>query len=587
MSRTIKAICVLLGLFCVMGSLTKELSTNDNVAAKDVEMKAVWSATVFSLDYPQVPTNDSKVLQRNLDEMLQNVQELGFNTIFFQVRPSSDAFYKSDIFPWSKYLTGTQGLAPLNNFDPLEYLIAQAHAKGISIHAWINPYRVIATENDKNSLSPDSIPQKYPELIVEHNNGKLYLNPGEPMSNKLIIDGVLEIIRNYDVDGIHIDDYFYPDSSFKDSETFAKYGGSFSDIGDWRRNNTYSLISGIHNAINKEKPNVMFSLSPCGIWANKESHPLGSDSKGVQSYYDYYADTRLWVKDEIVDCILPQIYWNTGNAVADFEKLARWWNDVVDGTNVKLCIGQAAYRVSEETNPSSVWYGQSGLDELEHQASLLQSLKNVSGRAYYRLGCILDNELLSSHTTDLNSRVPMLFYDMKDCLWAKDAIEALYSKGIVNGMGDGSFGCFSPVTRADSTLMLTRMMNKTTTFTENFSDVTADKYYYNEIGVAKALGYAAGRGDNLFDPQGNITRQDMAVMAYRVLKAEGKINFKGNSSLSAKFTDSHNIAEYAIEAVSAMTENNYLSGYDTGEFKPLSNATRAETAVFLYKILSK
>ena len=582
MTKTIKALCVVLGLICTLQTFIP--AKGENVSAETDTLKGVWAATVFSLDYPSSPTTNADALRADADRLIQSVEQLGYNTLFFQVRPASDAFYKSEIFPWSKYLSGSQGLAPENGFDPLEYITQIAHKKGISVHAWINPYRVTASEKDLDTQTDQSIAKKYPTLVVKNSDGKLYLNPGEPESNRLVIDGVLEIVRNYKIDGIHIDDYFYPSGAFPDSETFTKYGGKFSDIGDWRRSNTTALIRSLRDAIKNENKNIIFSVSPCGIWANKKSNPDGSDTSGIQSYYDYYADTRLWVREELVDIILPQIYWNIGYHTADFEKLAKWWNDTVDGTDVRLCIGQAAYRAAEDTDPASAWYGDKGKAELQAQSNLLNSLEGVSGYSHYRLGSITSSPALSEFITNLNTEKLRSFTDTAEYPWAEDAIERLHAKGIVNGMGDGTFGCARQVSRADFTIMLVRLTKQNVPFTENFADVTEDKYYYKEIGIAKALGYASGRENNIFDPAGNITREDMATLVYRVLTKEGKIRKEDPQKLYKKFPDAHEISEYALEAVAAMVECGYLSGYETGEFKPKGLATRAETAVLLDRI---
>ncbi|MBE7032476.1 MAG: hypothetical protein E7401_05900 [Ruminococcaceae bacterium] len=582
MTRTIKALCVIVGLICTLQAVIP--TTGEKVSAKIDTIKGVWAATVFSLDFPQKPTTDPDILKKDADALIDKANRLGYNTLYFQVRPSGDAFYESEIFPWSEYLTGEQGLAPQNGFDPLEYIIDAAHKKEIELHAWINPYRITASEKSNATQTEQSIAKKYPQLAVKHSDGKLYLNPGEPESNKLVVDGALEIIRNYDVDGIHIDDYFYPSGAFPDSETFTRYGGSFRDIGDWRRDNTTSLIKALRDAIKAEDPSCIFSVSPSGIWANKKSHPEGSDSSGIQSYFDNYADTRLWVKENLIDVIIPQIYWNIGYEIADFKKITNWWNDTVRGTSVRLCIGQGTYRVSDETNPTSVWYGENGQAELKSQLKLLNSLDNIHGYSHYRLGSAADNGGFADFIKKLNTQKLRSFTDTEGYPWAEEAIERLYQKGIVNGMGDGTFGSSRTVTRADFTIMLVRLTEQNVPFAENFADVTEDKYYYKEIGIAKALGYASGRENNIFDPLGNITREDMATLAYRVLVKEGRIGEGNPEILFKKFPDANEISEYAREAVAAMTEDGYLGGYETGEFKPKGLATRAETAVFLDRI---
>lgn len=581
-SRTFKALCVLIGLFCVLNSLPSAQA--DVVTAQKEEIRGVWVATLYSMDYPVKPTVSSEILRQSADELLSNVQKLGYNTIFFQVRPAGDSFYKSEIYPWSKYLTGTAGLAPADDFDPLQYLCQEAHKHGITVHAWVNPYRLSVSAGDADVQSDSAISKKYPHLTVNHTNGKIYLNPGEPETNELVVNGIIEIVHNYDIDGIHLDDYFYPDSSFPDGETFAKYGGNFTDIGDWRRNNTTNLIKSIRSAIKTENSNIIFSVSPCGIWANKSSLPDGSDTNGIQAYFDYYADTRLWVKENLVDWIIPQIYWNTGHSAADFETVAKWWSDTVKGTDVSLCIGQAAYKVADETSAVSVWYSNNGIEELNHQINYLRSSDGCIGYSHYRLGSIMSSTELQNFAISANTGNPILFTDISSFPWAIDAITDLHQKGIVNGMGDGTFGCEKQVSRADFTLMLVRLLGKNTEFTENFEDVTPDKYYYKEIGIAKALGITSGRDGNIFDPEGNITREDMAVMVYRVLEKEKLLNNDERIKLSEKFSDARSISAYAVDAVSVMAEKKFLSGYETGDFRPKGYATRAETAVFLNRV---
>ncbi|MBQ7960674.1 MAG: family 10 glycosylhydrolase [Clostridia bacterium] len=582
-SKTLYAILLLVGLFASMNILTPPKAV-PALAEHPEELRAVWAATVFGLDYPQKPTTSAGLLRRNADKLLDRIEELDYNTVFLQVRPSGDAFYKSDIFPWSKYLTGVQGTAPADNFDPLEYFTEEAHKRGISVHAWLNPYRLTLSAADETGLSENSIAKKYAHLTVKHTDGRLYLNPGEPESIELTIKGVQEIIQNYDIDGIHIDDYFYPDTNFPDADTFAKYGTEFSDIGDWRRHNTTSLVRELHNAIKAEDENLIFSVSPCGIWANKSSHPDGSDTSGAEAYYEYFADTRLWVKENLMDWIIPQIYWYNGFDAADFRIVSDWWSNTVKDTNVRLCIGQAVYKSAEETNPDSAWYGQKGIDELTNQTAYLRNLNGCIGYAHYRLGCVPEGSATEDFVLTANSGKAPQFTDLKDFLWAKDAILTLTEKGIIKGMGNGTFGGSAPVSRADFTLMLVRLLNGKAVVTDNFSDVSPDKYYYDEIGIAKALGITNGRDGIYFDPEGKVTREEMATLVYRVLKKEGFITDNENMSLTAKFTDGNEVSEYAETAVKAIVSTGLLSGYETGKLRPQGFATRAETAVFLNKV---
>ena len=591
-SKVVKALCVLIGILCTINSVMPPVHPHASASESHEGIRAVWAATVYSLDYPAKQTTSAKELREDMDDLLNNIQELGYNHLFFQVRPCGDALYDSEIYPWSRYLTGEYGAAPSGNFDPLEYLIEAAHRRNISVHAWVNPYRLTTSAADEAKLTDEAISRRYPQLTVKHSDGKLYLNPGEPDANKLIIDGITEIVEKYNVDGIHIDDYFYPDSSFPDGETFARYGGDFEDIGDWRRNNVTNLIKGIKEAIKTENPEVIFSVSPCGIWANKSSKDEGSDTRGVQAYFDYYADTRLWVKEELVDWIIPQIYWNMGYGAADFKIISQWWNDTVRGTSVSLCIGQSIYKASDETREDSPWYGDKGIDELKAQTQFIGGLDGVSGYSHYRLGNVLSRKDIRDFAKEVNNGKHSgnngevdLPHDISQHPWAEAAITALYEKGVFEGVESDSFRGGELVTRGDFMFMLVRVLGKDAKVTHNFDDVTPDMYYYKEIGVAKLLGLTNGRDGKIFDPDGKVTRQEMATMAYRVLEKERKLNFDERFSLSAKFLDAHRISEYARLPVAAMADMGLLTGYETGEFIPGGNATRAEAAVFLNRVL--
>lgn len=347
---------------------------------EDEAFRGIWVSTVINLDYPSKPGLSVSELKAEAVEILDNCAKMGFNAVFLQVRPSGDAFYKSDLFPWSAYLTGKQGLAPEEDFDPLEFWVEQAHDRGLELHAWLNPYRVARLTHDLETLSPENYAYKHPEWVVMHTDGHMYFNPGIPAVRSLIVDGIVEIVENYDVDGIHFDDYFYPDSNFGDEETYLKYGDGFSNRDDWRRNNIDKLVEEAYSAIKAIDPDVSFGISPFGIWANKSSNKLGSDTNGNQSYYSHYADTRKWVLNGWLDYICPQIYWNIGYNIADYEILLNWWIDVVRNTDVDLYIGHASYRSGNE-NPDSPWYGTA---EIRRQLELNASHPEVAGSVHFR-----------------------------------------------------------------------------------------------------------------------------------------------------------------------------------------------------------
>ncbi|MEA4962362.1 family 10 glycosylhydrolase [Lutispora sp.] len=357
----------------------------------------IWVATVLNIDYPSKPSADAEVLKQEAVKILDDAKRLGMNAVFLQVRPSGDALYKSRFYPWSKYLTGRQGLAPGGGFDPLEFWVAEAHKRGIELHAWINPYRVTKKtisepKHDINSLDPANPAVRNPDWVVKHGDGNLYLNPGIPVVRKYITDSVMEIVQNYEVDGIHMDDYFYPGKSFDDKDAYSRYGKSFKDINDWRRENINLLVSEISETLKMHSPAVRFGISPFGIWANKSSNSLGSDTRGAQTYYEHFADTRKWVKEKTIDYIIPQLYWNIGYSIADYEKLAAWWIDVAKGTGVDLYIGQAAYRALN-SDPASPWYG---VGEIEKQLDMNSQNPEIKGSVFYNYSSIAKNPPLFS-----------------------------------------------------------------------------------------------------------------------------------------------------------------------------------------------
>lgn len=308
--------------------------------AADGMMKAVWITTVSNTDFPSKPGLSAAEQQAQIRTILDKVKSMKMNTVILQVRPRADALYPSAYFPWSNVLTGTQGQSP--GYDPLGYFAAQAHARGLKLQAWINPYAV-QWSYDLSKLSANNPAKLHPDWTVRYGNA-LYFNPGVPEVNRLIENGVTEIVRKYAVDGIHLDDYFYPDPSFQDAATYKKYGNG-KPLADWRRANVNSLIQTLHTQIKAINPKVQFGISPFAVWANKADNPLGSDTQaGVQSYSDQFADTRLWVKSNWLDYICPQVYWTMDFSKASFKTVTDWWVNAVKGTNVALYVGQAVYK---------------------------------------------------------------------------------------------------------------------------------------------------------------------------------------------------------------------------------------------------
>ena len=341
------------------------------------EFRGVWVTTVINLDFPSTPGLSNTEIKREIDYIIDHSRSIGLNAIILQVRPAGDAIYPSQLFPWSKYLTGEQGLAPADGFDPLAYWLERTHANGMELHAWINPYRVTHSTSrilDVNLLHPTNPARLRPDLVVPHGNA-LYLDPGFPDARQLIIDGIVELLTNYDLDGIHFDDYFYPGRDFNDSASFALYGQG-QDHRQWRINNVNSLIYGVRDAINESNPNVSFGISPTGIWANANSDPRGSATRGYQHYIELAADSLRWINEGWIDYIIPQIYWHIGFDIACYEVLLRWWENAVRGTDVELHIGHAAWREHESQNNFS--------GEILRQMQMNEASDVVQGSVFFR-----------------------------------------------------------------------------------------------------------------------------------------------------------------------------------------------------------
>ncbi len=380
MKRSFRLLALVLA--CVLTLVTPAFAAGTPSASE--EMRGVWVSSVYNLDYPSSPTTDPDKLKAEADEILDNCVKWGLNAVFLQVRPSGDALYKSDLFPWSKYLTGSVGTAPQDGFDPLEYWVEAAHKRGLELHAWINPYRITRSKDTEWNSLPSTHPAKMnPDWVVKYSDGNYYFNPGIPEVRDLVTRGAVEIVQNYDVDGLHMDDYFYPGTDFNDAATYQKYGSSFSNIADFRRDSVNQLVAQLDTAVHNIDPDIQFGISPSGIWANKSTDPRGSDTNGSEHYVSSYADSLYWIENGLVDYIIPQIYWEIGHKLADFATLADWWNDAVAGSDAHLYIGMGAYRCAD--NPTGVW---TTTDPLFDSLAYLENKDNVGGCVFFRYGSI-------------------------------------------------------------------------------------------------------------------------------------------------------------------------------------------------------
>lgn len=342
------------------------------------QLRAMWIASVTNIDWPSATGLSVQQQQDELESWLDMASRLRFNAVMLQVRPTADAFWPSPYEPWSQYLTGTQGADP--GYDPLAFAVDAAHERNIELHAWFNPYR-ISLQSDPTKLVPTHPARLHPDWIFLYGT-TLYYNPGIPDVRHFVEKAILDAAIRYDIDGVHFDDYFYPypiaGQTLPDQDTFTTYGAGWDTIEDWRRNNISLLINEMNHKIHAIKPWLKFGVSPFGIWRNESADPKGSDTDGTQSYDANFADTRKWVKEQWLDYINPQIYWNIGLAVADYGKLAPWWSDQVTGTHVHLYAGEATYKVGNPAQPAA-WQDPA---ELSTHLTLDETL-NVDGNVYF------------------------------------------------------------------------------------------------------------------------------------------------------------------------------------------------------------
>ncbi|MFC4533428.1 glycoside hydrolase family 10 protein [Sphaerisporangium dianthi] len=351
------------------------------------QLRGVWIATVHNVDWPSKTGLDAARQQAEYVRILDNAVKRNLNAVFVQVRPASDAIYKSPYEPWSQWLTGTAGRDP--GWEPLPFLIAEAHKRGLEFHAWFNPYR--AADKDNLAKLPANHPARlHPGWVVKH-EGRLYYNPGLPEVRAHTVKVIKDVVQRYDIDGVHFDDYFYPypgkGTKFADTAAFTKYGKGMS-LAAWRRENVNTLVAQAGAAVHEAKPYVKFGISPFGIWRNKSNDPAGSDTKGLSAYDAIYADARAWIKSGSIDYVMPQIYWPRGFAAADYAKLVPWWANQVKGTGVHLYIGQALYRVG--ARDVAAW---TKAGELPAHLTLNRKYPEVQGDVYFSAAQLGKNPL--------------------------------------------------------------------------------------------------------------------------------------------------------------------------------------------------
>lgn len=399
------------------------------------EFRGVWIASVANIDWPSRPNLSTEAQRNEFRSILNQHQQYGINAVIVQVRPSADAFYRSSLEPWSEWLTGAKAQSPNPEYDPLTFMIEEAHERAMEFHAWLNPYRAIFdakkfyadsthihldtlklrmnelaesySTNDGQGLSAEDYQDlaqllnldtslliyKHPEWFVQYGN-KIYFDPGIPEVQEHIYNVVADMVKRYDVDAIHMDDYFYPyriaGVDFPDSSSFQKYGSTYSTElkDDWRRENVNTIVKNLNKTIKEIKPYVKFGISPFGVWRNASVDPAGSSTKAGQTNYDdLFADVLKWQKEKWIDYVIPQIYWHRGFDLADYETLAKWWNDNHYG--VQIYIGHGLYRVDATSN-TKAWQNPR---EIPEQIDLNRSLSNIQGSCFFSSKSLINNPL--------------------------------------------------------------------------------------------------------------------------------------------------------------------------------------------------
>jgi len=341
------------------------------------EFRGAWMHTIYQPQYAKQTTEENKAYLR---DQLDKLKAAGVNAVLFQARPSADAFYDSKYELWSRFLT-KGGAAPKPYWDPLQFMVEETHARGMELHAWLNPYRVTTSKNEV--LPKGHLYHKEPWRFVRYaGDGKIYFDPGLPENRDFIVKVVLDIVDRYDVDGIHFDDYFYPypakGKDFPDAKSYAKYGNKMNR-GDWRRQNVDKLIEEVHAAIKgSRQPWVRFGISPFGIWRNKKDDVRGSDTDGLGNYDDLYADVLLWAEKGWIDYLIPQLYWELDHPRASYLVLVDWWAKAIDN-KCQLYIGQDVERTMKlpDIAPSDC------PNQLYHKVDLTRMAPEIQGNCWW------------------------------------------------------------------------------------------------------------------------------------------------------------------------------------------------------------
>ncbi len=367
----------------------------------ECQFRAVWFSTVANIDWPSKEAIGNTEMQKSeMISLLDSLASLNFNAVIFQVRPTADALFPSALEPWSAWLTGKQGQDNDISYDPLQMMVEEAHKRKMDVHVWINPYRVTLATTSPDEMDKSHLFFRRPEMFWKYNN-QWYFEPGLDETREWLCRVVADLVRRYDIEGVHMDDYFYPYPDHKtklpDEKCFKQHPRGFDNIDDWRRNNVNMAIRQLHDTIKSIKPDVQFGISPFGIWRNKQNDERGSLTTGLQNYDELYADVLLWMQEGWIDYVVPQLYWQIGSRAADHKELAEWW--ARNAGKAKVYIGLAAYRQEDpakakkegkKLNMNSPW---ANGNEICRQLRLHEQISNIEGEVFFSLKPLLANPM--------------------------------------------------------------------------------------------------------------------------------------------------------------------------------------------------
>lgn len=406
------------------------------------EFRAAWVCTLANLDWPSAAGLPAATQKREFIRLLDRLQAIGIHAVMVQVRPAGDAFYPSELAPWSQYLTGKQGQSP--GYDPLAFMVQECHQRNIEFHAWFNPFRAVS-HTRFSSVVPEHASNKHPDWCYTYGETR-YFDPGHPAARAYVIACILEVADKYDIDGIHLDDYFYPyplsGKEIPDTRNWNQFKGNQAQRSDWRRANVDAFVQALSDSLHKAHPRMKFGISPFGIWRNRFDDVNGSDTGRAFSAYDgLYADTRRWFRDGWVDYMAPQLYWSSGHP--RYKTLLEWWK--VQNEDRHVYVGHGLYLMQSSKVPA--W---ASSKEFLEQARLTRTHPQVAGDIWFRTSTLQANP--SGFSDDLaremyaypalpptmpwKDSIPPMAPDTLLCQWEPDGISLDWEPPVAAPDGD-------------------------------------------------------------------------------------------------------------------------------------------------------